>query len=104
MAGQQRVGDSIFPPIVSSHMPARGVKTHERAVQERAVQRKANLVSGVKLQTLLLIHRVYVVECCADNFAEVSVGDAKLLLIVTDNVRLRAAFFGDRPSPVLAVI
>ena len=68
------------------------------------MQRKANLVSGVKLQTLLLIHRVYVVECCADNFAEVSVGDAKLLLIVTDDVRLRAAFFGDRPSPVLAVI
>jgi len=103
-AGQQRIGDAIFPPIVSSHMPSHGIQAHERAVQEHAAKRKANLVSGVKLQTLLLLCRVYVVGCCADHFAEVSVGDAKLLLIVTDDVRLRAAFFGDRPNPVLAVI
>jgi len=73
-------------------------------MQERAAHRKTNLVAGVKLQTPVLLRRVDVVGCCTGNFGELSVGDAKLPLIVTDDVRLRAAFFGDRPSPVLAVI
>src|SRR5712692_5383431 len=42
-AGQQRVGHAIFPPIVSRHMPARGVQAHERAVH-RSVPCNAKLI------------------------------------------------------------